>query len=717
MIPAYTRDQSARRPRVVAVSYRSVFILLFTLLLILTTVAVGFNAYRRAVQVSLGLSADIIDQMAEKVADRTVAILEAAYGFLETDALVVPMEGFGPNREQVYRLFWRQLGLSPQIFSIYAADPSGGLIQVRASPQPVTRFIDRGGDGVREQLIYRDRDYNPIAHIPGAGRYDPRERAWYIAGLAAQGNVSWSSVYRFASVDKPGITASKAVLRPDGTPILVLGVDIALQGLSDFLAEQPLAKGAVAMIVDGQDRLVAYPYRLKLTERAAGASKEALPLVSDLASPALVRAYEALKSGAGATQSAGGLKAFEVTRTEGEGYIARIHHFPSHWTEGWKLFVVVPQASLLASAGRLLTESAVISLIILVAALFLVSSFAVRLFKPLRKLVTNTELVREMRFSEVRPVPSRFAEIQSMSEAICGMKQSLENLERFVPSSVVRALVESDGALEPDVQVRELTLVCGGMAELGRLCATLTPERISAVLSAHLDRMTRVLIRLKATVDDYLGESLLAFWGAPSGIKDGPARACQAVLQCLQAEADLVRDGSDYPAEAAQGLYAVHTGPCIVGNIGSKHYMSYTAVGDNVQLTWRLKQLNRVYGTRAIVTAVVRRQIADGFWLRRLDRLPLGGGAEPMDIFELQGARDQALPLDLQLYTRGWEQGLDLLLAGDFTAADRVFADLQSQRPVDPALHLMRRRCSARSPLPCAQQDWPESPRHPSAEP
>jgi adenylate cyclase len=206
-------------------------------------------------------------------------------------------------------------------------------------------------------------------------------------------------------------------------------------------------------------------------------------------------------------------------------------------------------------------------------------------------------------------------------------------------------------------------------------------------------------------VDDYLGESLLAFWGAPIQVEDGPARACRAVLQSLEAISELAREDDSYPAEMAEDLFAVHAGPCIVGNIGSQRYLAYTAIGDSVELTWRLKQINRIYGTRAIVTAPIQQAVTGDFWLRRLDRLPMQAGVEPLELFELQGERAVPLALEAQLYSRAYEKGLDALLAGEFEAADRAFAALQSEHPDDPALRLMRRRCRARSTLPCAADE------------
>jgi len=173
------------------------------------------------------------------------------------------------------------------------------------------------------------------------------------------------------------------------------------------------------------------------------------------------------------------------------------------------------------------------------------------------------------------------------------------------------------------------------------------------------------------------------------------------VLQCLQTGAELAGKDDSYPTDMAQNLFAIHSGPCIVGNIGSQRYLAYTAVGDNVELTWRLKQINRIYGTRAIVTAPVRAAVAQDFWFRWLDRLPMPDGGAPLDLFELQGERTLPLAVETQLFNRAYERGLEALLAGRFESADETFASLQSQRPDDPALRLMRRRCFARSSLAC----------------
>jgi adenylate cyclase len=692
-------------------SYKSAFILVFTALMVVTVVSVGSNAYRRASQISLNLSADIIGEMSEKIIHRTVRIFEAAYSYLETNAIL--FEGREPalSREQVFRLFWRQLQLEPQLLSMYASDPAGNFLQVREQPQLVTRFIERSGDKPVEGLIYRNRHYEPIAHINGGGLYDPRDTSWYIGAMAAQGNVYWSSVYRFSGTGKLGFTAAKAVYREDETLHAVVAVDIALESLSEFLADQRGTRNAVALIVDRHDNLVAFPYQLILRERAEGEDPEALYKVDELADTRLVDAYRALgrvSSDSGTrpdpepeTGSHSPMQGHAVTRSDGTRYIAREHRFPASWSDGWKLFVVVPEASLLSAASRLLSESIIISVIILIGAVLLVSLLALRLFEPMRKLVSNTELVQQFRLDDVEPVNSRFREIQAMDQAICSMRQGLQTLAKFVPGAVARDLMQSSEEAKPGGEVVEITLFFSAMSEFATLCRTLPPERISTILAILLDQFTRIVLRSRGNIDNYLGESIMAFWGAPLAVPDGPQRACRVALQCMRAEEALRREDPQAFPVATRNLFAIHAGRAIVGNIGSATRMSYTAVGDNVELGWKLKQLNHRYGTRIILSEPVRAAVGDRFWLRRLDVIPSHGGREALPIYELLGERSIPLTTQMQTFVGRYEQGLAAVLNADWETAQSLFDALSDEYPQDESVRLMALRCAARDACLC----------------
>ena len=684
-------------------SYKSAFLVVLTAMMVITVVSIGSNAYRRVAEISYSLSTDVISEMSDKIVNQTVDIFETAQLFLETNAtLFYAGRDHIQNRDALFRLFWRQLQLQPELLSIYAASPVGNLVQVRMQPQRVTRYIKHSGEKAVEQLIYRDRDYNPIASIDGSGLYDPLKASWYLGAIDAENEVHWSNIYRLSETGQAGVSAAKAVFDKDDALDAVLGIDITLDSLSDFLAKQRDTRGAIAMIIDSDDNLVAAPYQLTMKDEAQNESTTTVQGIDKLADTWLVEAYRSLKQKAqqtgskpqtdftGAPTSDG---PYAVVSHDDARYLTHIHSFPKEWTEDWKLFVVVPEASLLSAASRLMTESIVISLIILTGAVILASILALRLFEPMRRLVHNTELIKQFRLEEVQPVASVFKEIESMDHAIISMRTGLQTLAKFLPATVARDIIESGETPEPGGEVVDLTILFSAMAEFSTLMKWLPPERVTSLLSLIIDEFTRTIHRSQGTIDNYLGESLMAFWGAPVHLPDGPQRACHSALQCVSIERELRRkDPESFPPET-RNLFSIHRGSAIVGNIGSANHMAYTAIGDNVEFAWKLKQLNHRYGTRIIVSEPVQTIIADQFWLRRLDSIHMYDSDETIvPIYELLGSRSEALPAETQAFVQSYEEGLAALEASDWKTAQAIFEELVESHPDDLSVRFMRTR-------------------------
>jgi adenylate cyclase len=682
-------------------SYQTAFILLFLILLAITVAGVSSNAYRRAAQASLDLSVEILAQVSQRIVDRAVEVFSAGDDYLVMNNLALGQNGIIDDRDVLFRLFWTQLQLTPRLQSLFAVDANGSLIQVRRQPQIVSRWLDRSADRAREGLIYRNHRFEPIAHIAGGATFDPRQRDWYQGAVANAGDLYWSQVYRFDTDGMPGITAARAVLDAKGRTSVVLGADVTLASLSELLTDQRLMHGAVPLIVDGRERLVAYPYAQNLRP---GSASTQLPRVSDLAADWLVDAYSRYRDGSARVTGSGALT-YIRTLTNGASYITYRQPFPGHLDSDWELFIVVPETSLLTSANRLLSESAVISLILLGVAGLAVWVLARRLFVPLAQLEHNTRRIRAFEFDEVVPVHSGFREIRSLDAAIRGLQHGLRTLEKYVPGDVARQLIASEQGAHPEVEVRDLTFFFTGIGQLAAVCQALPPERIAAVLSDELDRFTRVILRQRGTIDNYLGESIMAFWGAPIPLDDGPQRACLAALNCLQLESEVHAhwDEPDLPPPA--NLYAVHRGQALVGNIGSAQRMSYTALGDHVTLGSELRRLNHRYGTRIIVSGTAQKAVAERFWFRRLDVLPPQDASGPLALYELIGDRSRPLDVARASFIERYERGLKALLGEHWDLAEQLFEQLAAEYPLDPSVALMLGRCASRQRGYCQLMD------------
>lgn len=683
-------------------SYKSAFILLFLVLLAITVISVATNAYRRAARVSLDLSVEILSEASDKLAARALDIFGDANDFLLMNRLAVGDADIVANRQTLFRVFETQLRLAPRLQSLYAADGNGSFVQVRRMPQLVTRVIDRSdADAPVEHLIYRDTAFQPIAHINGGGLFDPRGRDWYRGAVNTPGAPYATDVYRFDTDGMPGLTVARTLHKTRDRPAVVLGADITLASLSDLLSDQRLVPGAVPLIIGGDDRLLAYPFAQTLRP---GTDHDRLPRVDDLEARWLADAYQRYRDGHARIVTAGEIE-YAKTHSGGAAYITHRKSLSTGLGSDWALYIVVPEAALLTSAQRLLSESAVISLIILCIAGLAVWALAQRLFVPLGQLDRNTRRIKAFRFDEVERVHSQFREIQSLDEAIWSMQQGLCSLEKFVPGAVARELLASGKGVRPGVEVRQLTLFFTGIAQLAELCWALPAERIAEILAGELDQFTGIILRLKGTIDNYLGESIMAFWGAPLAVDDGAERACRAALKCLSLEAEMAEGWREPVLAPPHNIYSVHHGRAVVGNIGSSERMSYTALGDSVTLGWELRRLNYRYGTRIIVSDVVQQQVAEQFWFRRLDLLPPQGDSGPISLYELIGDRERPLEPAQSAFIDRYQRGLDAILRERWTTAEQVFEQLAAEYPLDPSVTLMLGRCAARESGYCRLMD------------
>jgi adenylate cyclase len=685
-------------------SYQSAFVALFLVLLIITVTSVASNAYRRASQVSLDLSADIMAEMSARLVERTVDIFADAGGYLDADALVMRGEDLVVNRNELDWLFWTQLSRSPQLRSVYAADTDGSFLLVGKQPRIMTRLIDRAGTVPTELTVYRNEQFEPIAHITGDVSFDPRARDWFRGAAEQPGAIYQTPIYRFENDGMLGVTIARAVLDDGGGLRAVLGIDIALQDLSGFLSDLTLAEGSVPLIIDGSGQLVAHPFALEF--RAwTDADADALPHVGDLKADWLSDAYRGLRDGSALMRSNGTVD-YALTKTDGATYITHQQPFPPQLGADWTLFIVVPEATLLASAQRLLSESAVISLIILCVAMFAVWLLARQLFIPLRLLEHNTRRIKALQLDDVRPVRSGFREIQALDQALWSMKGGLQRLEKFVPADVARQLIASGDEIKLGGELHDLSLLCGGVGGLSKLCQQLPPERVTRALAAQFDSFSQVVLELNGTIDNYLGESMMAFWGAPVPSENGTERACLAALACRRLEADLHAHWRETDGAPPYNLYSVHCGQTIVGAIGSSQRMSYTALGDNVALGVQLRRLNLRYGTRILVSDAARQQVAEHFWFRRVDLLPLDAGSAWLPVFELIDERRNALAPAQIAFIERYEAALAALQAARWEEAKALFESLAEAYPDDTSVALMLARCQRRgreicSPVEC----------------
>jgi adenylate cyclase len=216
--------------------------------------------------------------------------------------------------------------------------------------------------------------------------------------------------------------------------------------------------------------------------------------------------------------------------------------------------------------------------------------------------------------------------------------------------------------------------------------------------------MTRPILDSGGTLDKFIGDAVMAFWGAPRPDAQHALHACEAALTNRDRlrELNLKWEKEGRPRFDARA--ALHTGEVIVGNIGSADRFDYTVIGDSVNLASRMEGLNKRYGTCLMISETTYDLVKDQMIARPLDRVSVKGKAIAINVYELLGARGKVSDADVKRAERHAE-GFRLYLARKFEEALAVFKDLAAENEKDAAVRVLVARCETFVATP-PRADW-----------
>jgi adenylate cyclase len=207
--------------------------------------------------------------------------------------------------------------------------------------------------------------------------------------------------------------------------------------------------------------------------------------------------------------------------------------------------------------------------------------------------------------------------------------------ERYVGAEVADLLAREPGRLGLGGEKRELSILFTDIRGFSTIAEHMQPEALADLLTEHLGAQTRVVFAHEGFLDKYIGDAVMAFWGAPLAVPDHARRACAAALDIVAAMPALRAEW------AARGWPDVHiglgidTGEAVVGNFGSAQRFSYTAISDHVNLASRLEGLNKLYGTQILISEETHREVGDAFVCREIDCVRVKGKKRPVVVYEL----------------------------------------------------------------------------------
>ncbi len=249
----------------------------------------------------------------------------------------------------------------------------------------------------------------------------------------------------------------------------------------------------------------------------------------------------------------------------------------------------------------------------------------------------------------------------------------------YLSESVMSEVLSNPSKLKLGGERRNLTVLFSDVVSFTSISEKMAPETLSGLLNEYLTKMTEIIFKYKGVLDKYMGDGVMAFWGAPMKEPDHPLLACLAALEMYEKIGEIkmnwIKKGVNFDIRIG-----INTGDMVVGNMGSDQRFDYTLLGDNVNLGSRLEGINKEYGTHIIMSESTWIRVKESAIARKLDVVAVKGKEKGIAIYELIGVKSQSID---QAFLAEFEDARSDYENGKFSTSLEKFKYLSKKYPYD----------------------------------
>jgi adenylate cyclase len=592
-------------------------------------------------------------------------------------------------------LSWIALGFPDGAFfgALKAGDDEIDMVEVKRSPetgirqQRVDTYTPTEGD-----VMFRGRQITP-------SDYEATAQPWY-QRAAAEDGPGWSMLPHLPYHDRPAIvTSTPIVINLDFAGVVAVVVE--LERLSQFLAGLQVGKTGTVVLLDRNGKVVASAASTALKRQQRGEMPELETLAQD--HPMLASVDALLQRGNVSLADLRETRQQQITGpADGKNYFVTFS--PLNFSD-WVVATVIPASDFLASIER----SAIILLAGLAALTLIVAAIAIlsadRLVAaPLLRIAGQLKHIEDFRLDRVVRLASPLRELDELSGVLLQMSRGLASFQKYMPTELVRTLVSQGVEARPGGHQQTLTVMFTDIAGFTGISEELG-ERVVPVLAEYLEAVSTAVLNRCGTIDKFIGDGVMAFWGAPMPAERHAVDACAAALECQRLLALQRAEAEHSGGTPLRMRVGINTGRMLVGNIGSSERLSYTVIGDPVNVASRLEGLGKIYGVDIIIGEETRTAAGDAIIVRRLDRVAVYGRVEGLAIYELLGMAEDP-SAEASEWVETYEAGLAAYEDRNWSEAIRLFeAAAACHGGFDRATEILVGRCRACLADPPAD-DW-----------
>ena len=611
--------------------------------------------------------------------------------------------------ENVNALFIPLLDQHPHVSSVMLAhdqgfgyllfrDPRGG-----ETYQWYNRIVwaDKGPEAGFEALWTKDLKLHRRGPLPEEAReYDPRKRPYYRESEI--GVIYWTDPYYFFITKDAGVTAAFKWKDATSGQTRLVAFDLLLTDLSRFTSDLQPSPNSRVFVMHPDGSILGLPAdkrwpdaasvrevlqsQTRINDSPPEADRAALlQTAKDLDLPAVQEAIDTwrrMKTGQG--------ELFQYS-TGAQSWWAGFRPFVLQNQQLW-IGVVIPEEDFMHGAIQQRNAILLICALAILAAVVMTNILARRYSRPLETLADQSARIRQLTLTDKAPVTSKIREVAQLANAQSQMIAALDSFSRYVPVDLVRELLRRGEVARIGGRTANLTILFTDIQDFTRLAERMQPDVLTRHMAEYFSVMLEILHANRATVDKFVGDAIVAFWGAPDPDAGHAVNAVRAVLRCREILDARNRkwEGSGLPPLYTR--FGLCTGDAVVGNVGAPTRLNYTVLGNTANTASRLEALNGYYGTWILASETVVATAGDTFSWRKIDRVAVKGQVEAVTIYEPLGETKNVSESELARAKR-YESALQLYTDGKFDEASQILVKLLSEFPEDGASRRLRDLC------------------------
>lgn len=604
----------------------------------------------------------------------------------EFSAHMVEQGVLDDNESQLMPFTYDLTKALPLIDGAFWGDEKGNFVYSKEDSQQniTTELYSYKNSTVTRTTFNWDKSDHVIKRIASTELdYDPRVRPWYLQAKKEKKTI-WTDIYYYKPIPDLGITVATPAYR-HGKFYGVFGIDVNLKYLAELINKQRIREHGFCFIITKKGKLIVYPDHDVFA--TASPKKFEFLNVHDIPIPLISQSLDKF-------YKSGEKKQVFPFEYNGATYMVSYEPVPAFVNYEWLVGVVVPKSDFTKDLQSLYVTTLTIGIIILILGMIFISALISHIVQPIKLLVKETENIKDFNLEGEVVIKSRIKEIIYLKDSIHSMKKGLKLFQKYIPKILVKQLIESGEDVRVGGVRKKLTSFFSDIEGFTSICEKTDPNLLLIQMSEYFEELTQIIIKEKGTIDKYIGDSIMAFWGSPLPEAIPSHHAARAALFC---QSRLGYLNAKWVSEGKVPLITrigIHSGEAIVGNVGSSERLNYTAIGDSINIASRLEAINKNYKTRIIVSDVVYEQIKDAFILRFVDCVIVKGRSSGINIYELLSDNIQKIAFDITTYNATFSKGFHAYQQQQWDDAISYFNCCLDIYPTDNIAPIFIDRCA-----------------------